>query len=158
MGQIRMLHTCAVHKESLEGERRSEQCQSSYYEENQLGPAPEGRPSLAQRRGPQHARFWRDGVEGFSVCVRTGFRAIQWNKMSENKAPEGRPNLAQRFSAGKSRRNIQVPEGRPSSHAHSSALGRVAGIIQVPEGRHSRRAQSEGATPRRLNLPHRPNR
>jgi peptide deformylase len=29
--------------------------------------APEGRPNLAQRRGPQHARFWRDGVEGFSA-------------------------------------------------------------------------------------------
>src|ERR1035437_872893 len=30
-------------------------------------PAPEGRPNIAQRRGPQHARFWRDGVEGFSA-------------------------------------------------------------------------------------------
>jgi len=29
--------------------------------------APEGQASLAQRRGPQHARFWRDGVEGFSA-------------------------------------------------------------------------------------------
>jgi hypothetical protein len=27
----------------------------------------QGRPSLAQRRGPQHARFWRDGVERFSA-------------------------------------------------------------------------------------------
>jgi tRNA modification GTPase len=42
--------------------------------------APEGRASLAQRRGPQHAWFWRDGVEGFSAgCGREG-----------DQVPEGR--------------------------------------------------------------------
>src|SRR5260370_22848387 len=30
-------------------------------------PAPEGRPNLAQRRGPQHVCFWRDGVERLSA-------------------------------------------------------------------------------------------
>jgi hypothetical protein len=37
------------------------------WNEAQENPAPEGRTNLAQRRGPQHARFWRDGVEGFSA-------------------------------------------------------------------------------------------
>src|SRR5450756_1600706 len=45
-------------------------------------PAPEGRPSLAQR---------------FSVCVRTRFRATRWNEAPENPAPEGRASVAQRF-------------------------------------------------------------
>jgi hypothetical protein len=30
-----------------------------------LIPAPQGRANLAQRRGPQLARFWPAGVEGF---------------------------------------------------------------------------------------------
>ncbi len=46
--------------------------------------APEGRPNLAQRRGPQHARFWRDGVEGFSA----GYQA------QDDQVPEGRPTAA----------------------------------------------------------------
>ena len=37
-------------------------------------PAPEGRPSLAQR---------------FSMCVRTRFRATKWNGLAGNPAPEG---------------------------------------------------------------------
>jgi hypothetical protein len=37
------------------------------WNEAQENPAQEGRTNLAQRRGPQHARFWRDGVEGFSA-------------------------------------------------------------------------------------------
>jgi hypothetical protein len=41
--------------------------------------------------------------------------------MAEDPAPEGRPNLAQRLSAGEVQEMIQVPEGRPSSHAHSSS-------------------------------------
>ena len=45
-------------------------------------PAPEGRPSLAQRRGPHHARFSRGGVEGFSAG----------NSESSGQVPEGRPN------------------------------------------------------------------
>jgi hypothetical protein len=36
-------------------------------ERNAQEPAPEGRTNLAQRRGPQHARFWRDGVERFFI-------------------------------------------------------------------------------------------
>ena len=70
-------------------------------------PAPEGRPSLAQR---------------FSVCVRTDVLAIRWNEELENAAPEGRTNLAQRFSAGKSGKNDLSPGGTTQfSRTHFSA-------------------------------------
>ena len=45
-------------------------------------PVPEGRPSLAQHRGPHHARFSRGGVEGFSAG----------NCESSGQVPEGQPN------------------------------------------------------------------
>ena len=70
-------------------------------------PAPEGRPSLAQR---------------FSVCVRTDVLAIRWNEELENAAPEGRTNLAQRFSAGKSGKSDLSPGGTTQfSRTHFSA-------------------------------------
>ena len=53
--------------------------------------------------------FWV--AQRFSVCVRTGFWAIRWNKELENAAPEGRTNLAQRFSAGKSGKSDLSPGG-----------------------------------------------
>jgi hypothetical protein len=43
--------------------------------------------------------------------------------MPENPVPEGQTSLAQRGSAGLSEEMIPVPEGRPSSHAHSLADG-----------------------------------
>ena len=85
--------------------------------------SPEGRPSLAQR---------------FSVCVRTRLRSLQWNDIQENPAPEGRPRLAQRFSAGESGIMIKVPEGRPSSHAHSPALATRQSAEAAQSHRHRR--------------------
>jgi len=65
---------------------------------------------------------WFQVAQRFSECVRTRFRIIRWNQLSENPAPEGRSRLAQRFSAGKSGRNDSSPGGTTEfSHAHCSA-------------------------------------
>ena len=58
----------------------------------------------------------------FSDNRETRFRIIQWNQLSEYPAAEGRSSFSQRFSAGKRGILIQVPEGRPSSRALTSAL------------------------------------
>ena len=54
----------------------------------------------------------------------TRFRTTRWNGMLENPAPEGQTSLAQRFQRWeKCKIMIQVPEGRPSSHARSLGTG-----------------------------------
>jgi hypothetical protein len=109
-------------------------------------PVPKGRPNLAQRRGPQHARFWRDGVERFSagksgkkdsspggVCVITSLSPLRGLLNSHlpptacavgcilTPLPGWGTGRALHFVRHK-RAMTQTPEGRPSSHAHTSAL------------------------------------
>jgi hypothetical protein len=55
--------------------------------------------------------------------------SILWNETPENQASEERPNLA----LGTVGKAIQVPEGRPSSHAHSLA---PEGQSARPENHH----------------------
>jgi len=82
------------------------------------------------------------------VCVRTEFRGKQWNRTQQNPVPQGRPSLAPRFrgpqaglllacwggARGKVEHELQVPEGRPSSHAHTQALGELGNRFSPGRG------------------------
>jgi len=85
----------------------------------ETGLAPSGEDAASRA-----STFWV--AQRFSVCVRTRFCATERNKARKNTAPEGRPSLAPRSSPGLSGMTIQVPEGRPSSHAHSLGAGLAA--------------------------------
>src|SRR5450755_4171597 len=47
------------------------------------------------------------------------------------KPRKGRPSLAQRGSAGKVRKTIKVPEGRPSSHTHSLVSKKLRALMNL---------------------------
>src|ERR1035441_3825971 len=88
--KMRKTHECVHHRESVHH-------RGSVYPPWKSGPS-----------GPR--KFHKISV-GFSVCVRTGFRATGWDGAPQNPAPEGRPTLAQRFSAGDSGTHDSSPGG-----------------------------------------------